>query len=1317
MRHLLSKICLLAIVAIGGYLPLTAQPMVSNDNEDEVYKVDEHAARAYRDGQVIVKFKDASPVNIKKVNGMFKTTSVNAIDQVMTELGISDAEPLMPLTGKVAGTPRRAKALNGKTVVEPNLDNLFCLSFESDTLSVEDVVETLGQLEEVEYAEPNYLAFIQSTGEAQTYRSEPLYSQQWGLRAINLPQLWAQEKTDETRPVIAILDTGVDINHPDLAANIWTNEREADGADYEDDDNNGFVDDLHGWDFIAGTAIIGNGMDRNGHGTHCAGIAAAVGDNNIGITGANPDALILPIKVMNDDGTGDIATICRGIDYAIACGANVLSMSFGGSASAAEYQALSKALTHYTVMVGAAGNSGCNINYYNPLIPSPIFPGAYDIVLGVMASNSLNTLASFSNYDPDGPFFSKYNMDKAFSSDITWNDEAMWNYDVMAPGVGILSTYLNGSYRLLSGTSMATPMVAGAVSRILQVKGYDYARDYGLMGDLAMAVVPGTLVFDANQAASYDENNRQVALVLTALEIDDSEGDGDGRCDAGETISIYPTVRSLWGQAQNIKIRIEPYDENVPTDALEILDNNVDFGWTLNSRGSMKSKYPIRFKVNENANDGLHLPYKIIVTSDNLVQGVVQEHVFDVENRKEISGIISEDLIIFPNKYVITNPSVIQEGVTLTIMPGATIELRNELIVKGLLKCNGTPNNMIVFERPENSNSTQYYPGRVSITGNINPEISYCVWNNIQLSFSNSSVRESSPLNNCIFKNYNDVYYIGGNLQNCNVFKCNDRMPVGTINCNYINNTALEINNDKLNEIENSNILNNTKWNVWTWDGPGSSYHLNRPIYWGSNNKEIIKNSNFIDNTIDPNNLYLLIIDDFLPRPNAEAHGIVWKVVVDGYDAQDDFDLLPPLGVGRHEFKVYFNRPEMDETSTPTITMGLRSPYTQTVIAEDGAWSQDDNAAVYTAYLTITGKSNCDGLNRICVTGAKDDEFFDVPEENTRFNVLVQAAGSMATGFAAEAGLGKVDLTWNNENNDFEDAMGFNVYRFQLSEANDTINKVRLNETILDVEATEYTDYEVTPGNTYYYYYKVLSTDLKEYDISNVVAATPLTSTLGDANGSGDVDVADVITTVNYAAGMEPKPFIFEAADVNTDQDINILDVIGIIRLITNPNAVTTAATDEVATYFVKDGVVYVNSPVALAGVQVTLNADRNANITTDTALKGFEQVSAWTGDNDYLFLAYNMAGRTLAAGETALLHVGDAAVADIRLSDAAGHNVAAVPGTMTIIDEVDANLESKIAASGIYDLTGRKVASTAKELSRLVPGIYIVDGIKVVKK
>lgn len=1347
MKHpYLFKPILLAVAVLFAAIPLQAQ-MVSNNNDDEVNKVDPYAPK-YRPGQVIVKFRENSSVNLNCENGKLKSTGVSAIDKVMTTLGITEAEKLMPLTGDIKNrAPRKAKALSGREIVEPNLSKLYCLKFEeNEGRNVLQAVEMLKELKDVEFAEPNYLAFIQSTGteDLLNYISEPMYSQQWGLNAIKLPQLWAMDKADEARPVIAILDTGVDITHPDLADNIWTNPNEATGADYEDDDNNGYVDDVHGWDFIAGTAIIGNGMDRNGHGTHCAGIAAAVGDNGIGITGANPDAYILPIKVMGDDGTGDIATICRGIDYATAAGAHVLSMSFGtGSPSAAMYQSLCNALTNFAVLVGAAGNNEKSI--YN-LLPPPglLFPGAYDIVLGVMASNSNGQLAGFSNYDLDGPFFSKYNYE-AFSSDVTWNDEMMWNYDVMAPGVGIMSTYLNGSYKSLNGTSMATPMVAGAISRILQVKGFDYARDYGLMGDMAIAKDGGLsdlTVFNAYQAASYDENNRQVVLALTALEIDDSEGDGDGSFDAGETISLWPTIRSLWGHAENIKIAIEPYDENTPTDALEVLENNVDFGWSLNSRGSFKSQNPIRVKVNDNANDGLHLPYKIVITSDNLLAGIEQEHVFEVENAVELGGMIDHDMTLYPNvHYIISNNIAIPDNVTLTIMPGTTLEFKqqsgisvfskkisNSSIVNefgvsrssfdgGHLIAHGEPDSLIEFTASGN---------RCEIKISPSDTLKYCKFTNGDFLFQNGA--ENTTIKNSIISAkiswpHIDAYY--SNIYNSNL--AYNPMYSGSTQSlvflhkynNFVNNNSnINISFVIPQETHNSNLLNNyyrsTLVNTTYYNSLPETYLTNFPCYYGSAKEEIVRKG-----IIDINSGYYygyLDLSTMLTRPVYEAHGIIWKVVVDGYDAQDEFDLLPPLGVGRHKFEVYYNRDDIDTTFTPSVSMGFREPYTQTPIDNDGFWCVKDSASVYTVFLDITGKTNCDGLNRIKVTGGKDHDHFDIPDEYSRFNVLVQAAGSMATGFAAEAGMGNVKLTWNNENNDFEDAMGFNVYRYTM--LNDSIagDTIRLNQTILDIEATQYTDYEVTPGETYYYYYKVLSTDLKEYDISNVVAATPSTSTLGDANASGEVDVADVITTVNHAAGMEPRPFIFEAADVNVDTEIDILDVIGIIRIITSPDAApATASIESVAEYWVKDGVVWLETPVDLAGVQVSLDATQGSSITPTEDLDGFEKVNTWLADNDYLFMAYSMSGHTLSAGRHPILNIGANEIADIRLSDTYGHNVMATPSIVTAVENINAD-GKRAVPQGIYDLMGRKISSKASDLNRLPHGIYIVNGVKVVK-
>ena len=184
------------------------------------------------------------------------------------------------------------------------------------------LVERLAALEEVEFAEPNYKAYIMAEEHiADSYSSNPYLGQQWGLDSYGVKELWNKPIINSRRPIVAILDTGVDITHPDLKDNIWTNEKEQNGVEGYDNDNNGFAGDVHGWDFVNNSSKV---RDNNMHGTHCAGIAAAA-NNDIGIIGANPRALIMPVTVMQSDGTGDVATIIKGIEYASQNGADVIS--------------------------------------------------------------------------------------------------------------------------------------------------------------------------------------------------------------------------------------------------------------------------------------------------------------------------------------------------------------------------------------------------------------------------------------------------------------------------------------------------------------------------------------------------------------------------------------------------------------------------------------------------------------------------------------------------------------------------------------------------------------------------------------------------------------------------------------------------------------------------------------------------------------------------------------------------------------------------------------------------------------------------------
>ena len=1306
--HYIFTVALTALMAI----PAMAQ---DRNNEDEVVKVDARfSAYNYREGELIVKFKDQSAAQIKAPHRTkFRTSGVNSIDATLRDLGVSEVEELMPLSGHQP-VKRLARSVNGQTVTAPAMNRVYLMRYnKAKVRNVEEAVAKLSKLKDVEYAEPNRIVYALGGVEAMAAQSkaldeaqqqtaggenravsfnDPLFGNQWGLQSMQIPLLWQEPFITNKRPVIAILDTGVDIDHPDLKANIWTNAKEADGAEEYDDDGNGFNDDVHGWDFVNQTGRIG---DWNGHGTHCAGIAAAVGGNGIGIVGANPDALIMPVTVMQSDGTGDVATIIKGIDYAVANGAGIISMSFGSyGESKAEEQALGRAYQK-AVLVAAAGNDGKCLNHAHPgqITPMPMYPASYTFVLGVQAMNSEGNITDWSNYDDNGPTYTE------------WGEDKLYNYELLAPGANIESTYPGGNYKSLNGTSMATPMVAGALSRLIQSK--EYANKEYLFGDLIYACST-TGGLDIYKAFSIKDEDRIPELSFVTYEMDDNaniegstKNDGDGRPDAGEVIDIYPTIRNSWGKAKNIKLSIE-LGENEDPQIVEFIKKEADFGSELSAYGKGKSAEPLRIKINDKCADNRHIRLVIKGTCDGMEKEITQNITLIVENGVEIGGVIKKDMTLYPNvHYIVTKNLAIPEGVTLTIKPGTKLEFKGTYFENnGTINAVGKPDSLIVIYGIDWKDDS--FGATINFTG-----FCYASLRNSRISMIKGNT------NNDIIAN-NNIYHLNCNVNTSNVFDNDIQYCLYYID--YANITACNITGNSRNryvqnnvvfplpEIHSSNIFNNENNLSDAYINEGAKiFTTSSPNYFGSSKESTVRKgiydiyNNYSTTEYDLSNM--------LTRPNADAHGIVWKVVVDGYDAQDEFDMLPPLGVGKHKFEVYFNRP-MRTSVTPMVAMGVRMPYTQIPIAEEGTWSAD--SLIYTAYLTITGKTGADGLNRIYVDGAKDNEGFDIPIENTRFNVNVQAAGSLSTGFMGEAGLGKVTLSWNDVQNSFDDFLGYNLYRY--TDKGDTI---KVNKQLLDNETLEYVDYDVVPGTTYCYQYKVITTDLKETDPSNVVAVTPMTSTLGDANGSGNVDVADVITTVNYASGQEPKPFIFEAADVNTDLQIDILDVVGIIRTILNPNADVSSMAMATATYTVENGIVYVDSPVDLAGVQIQIATDKGSEVTATGEMEGFEQASSWLSDNDFIYLAYSMSGKTLAAGKHAILNIGNAKIMDIRLSDAAGKNVEAKAGELSSITRLGSDVMN---VSGIYTLTGVKLSGRSSDLKKLPAGVYIVDGKKVVK-
>lgn len=312
-------------------------------------------------------------------------------------------------------------------------------------LPVEEAVEIYEDSPDVEYAEPDFILRPARTP------NDTSFPRLYGLdntgqtggtfdADIDAPEAW-DITTGDQETVVAVIDEGVDINHPDLRENIWVNPDEVPGNGI-DDDKNGYEDDVNGWDFYNKDATVYDSGDGDKHGTHVAGTIAARGDNGVGVVGVSWRASIMPLKFLGPEG-GLTSDAVKAIDYAVREGAMISNNSWGGSGSQTLRDAISRADDAGHLFVAAAGNEGVN----NDNIPS--YPANYDLpnIVSVAASSNRDALASFSNFGTK-------------------------NVDLGAPGVGILSTLPGNNYGSYSGTSMAAPHVAG-VAALLESRSPD----------------------------------------------------------------------------------------------------------------------------------------------------------------------------------------------------------------------------------------------------------------------------------------------------------------------------------------------------------------------------------------------------------------------------------------------------------------------------------------------------------------------------------------------------------------------------------------------------------------------------------------------------------------------------------------------------------------------------------------------------------------------------------------------------------------------------------------------------------------------------
>ncbi len=313
-------------------------------------------------------------------------------------------------------------------------------------VDVETAIAELRKDPSVLYAEPNYIVHTTAVP------NDPRFPELFGLdnngqtggtadADIDAPEAW-DISVGNPDVVVGVVDTGIDYNHEDLAGNVFVNPNEIAGNGV-DDDANGFIDDVHGMNAITGS---GDPFDDHSHGTHCSGTIGAVGNNGVGVAGVNHDVTIMGLKFLSSGGSGTLEDAVEAINYAVGmknAGVNlrVLSNSWsGGGFTQTLLDAITSASNADILFVAAAGNSGSD----NDQIPT--FPANYDApnVVSVAATDHNDALAFFSCFGAT-------------------------TVNLGAPGVDVLSTTPGNTYSLFSGTSMATPHVAGVAALVLSV--------------------------------------------------------------------------------------------------------------------------------------------------------------------------------------------------------------------------------------------------------------------------------------------------------------------------------------------------------------------------------------------------------------------------------------------------------------------------------------------------------------------------------------------------------------------------------------------------------------------------------------------------------------------------------------------------------------------------------------------------------------------------------------------------------------------------------------------------------------------------------
>ena len=698
--------------------------------------------------------KESTIVNVNGTEVDYAQPGIVVADQVMiyvTESKRGILSELSTVAGIDAIEPVFKGAKSTNVSGQRDITGWQKVNLKAPADRIKGIARALKSFEEVDEAEPVYERRISVTPPMVQDLDDPMMGDQWHLDAANVKAAWDFLEANDLPAggddsiVVAVIDSGVDYNHPDLTANMWVNTQEIPGNGV-DDDNNGFVDDIHGVSVVSENfSHSGDPDDDNGHGTHVAGIIAATGGNDVGGVGVAFNSKIMAIKAAQYSGVLTTTDIAEAIYYAVDNGADVINMSFGGyGRSQVEEDALVLAYSQ-AVLVAAAGNDGRPNE--TSCLGAPMYPASHAWVLGVMSRNQ--------NANSKGDYMSTFSN---FDCKRSNGNE----YELMAPGSEIWSTLPGDSYSAWSGTSMAAPVVAG-ISALARTKWPDktvYSSRFimgqvGATGPMLQAYTPLR-----GPAVSYPQADAYIALTSAPEpelsfeelwlfdEIEQGESnDGDGRVDSGETVELAIVIRNRWGKADNVVATLstpsgaasaDPYvtfqTDSVNYGAIGSFnkdDNGIEYDEGLLVTGV---RNPFVFSVDANTPNNHIIPFTLTMTAENGLDPsdstnytFTSTFTLTVQRGRELPSIIDSDaagtdgglldtdgvedgIITLDSSalWIVDKPVLIAKDTTVKITEGAQIQFWSSLPdeaytvwrtayiqVEGLLDIEGTATNPV----------------------------------------------------------------------------------------------------------------------------------------------------------------------------------------------------------------------------------------------------------------------------------------------------------------------------------------------------------------------------------------------------------------------------------------------------------------------------------------------------------------------------------------------------------------------------------------------------------------------------------------------